>query len=282
MAEEAAQAQLEMMREVVAELRRRPDPAPAPVVPAVFKPPKFTGIGNVEVFIQQFNDVAEANQWIPAAALLHLRGALEDEARDCGAAADIAGVLAALRARFGLTPREARAKLSRLRREFKTPLQEYSARVGSLIQVAYPDLDPEVRLEMGLEHFINSLSHPTLQQHLLAVRPNSLEGAVNAGNEFLQVRPSYAGIKQVDDLEEVEDRVEVVGPPQQDPFAALTAAMAQLAQGMETIKEMMTAKPKKRDSLTCWHCGEVGHVKGQCRKRKAEEGQKQGNRDGQQ
>ena len=68
---------------------------------------------------------------------------------------------------------------------------------------------------------------------------------MNAGNEFLQVTNSHADITHVYDL--VEDRAEVVSP--------LTAAMDQLPQRMEIIKEMMTAKSKKRDSLTSWYCG---------------------------
>ena len=52
--------------------------------PEVFKSPEYNGTGSVEVFIRQFLDVAEANTWDEKAALLHLRMALKDDARDCG------------------------------------------------------------------------------------------------------------------------------------------------------------------------------------------------------
>ena len=41
-----------------------------------FKTPQFDGTGVVNYFIQQFIDVADANGWQPAAAVLHLREAL--------------------------------------------------------------------------------------------------------------------------------------------------------------------------------------------------------------
>ena len=65
-------------------------------------------------FIQQFTDVADANQWNPAATLLHLREAPKDGARECGKANIVASVFAAVQAWFGLSVREARTKLTSL------------------------------------------------------------------------------------------------------------------------------------------------------------------------
>ena len=282
-APQAAEAQLQVLREMVETLRRE-RPGPPPGAPANFKPPKYNGSGNVETFIQQFLDVVDANEWAPAAALLHLRGSLEEEAREYGTAGDLQGVFAALRARFGLTPREARARLSRLRREFKTTLQEHSSRVSSLAQVAYPDLDQGVRQEMSLEHFVHSLNYVGLQQHLLAIRPDTLEEAVAAGNEYMQVKqPSQTNIRQVDTLEElegqekVEGRVETVAQPPSDPMAALMAAVTQLTQGMDAIRQAMTKKRPARDKVRCFNCGELGHFKAQCKKAASKETQQPGN-----
>ena len=72
-----------------------------------FKPPHYDGTGDVETFIQQFRDVIGANQWPDDAALLHLRQALERDAKYCGRPTELEEVFDNLRARFGLTPREA-------------------------------------------------------------------------------------------------------------------------------------------------------------------------------
>ena len=285
---EAAEAQLQVLREMV-ETLRRDRAGPAPVQPANFKPPKFNGVGNVETFIQQFVDIMGANEWTPAASVLHLRGCLEEEARECGSAGDIQGIFAALRARFGLTPREARARLSRLRRDYKTTLQEHSSRVASLAQVAYPDLDPGTRQEMSLEHFVHSLNYVGLQQHLLAIRPDTLEEAVSAGNEYLQVKqPGQAGIRQVEIPEglegqdEVEGRVEVVATPPSDPMTALMTAIAKLTEGMEAITRSMTRRRPSKEGVKCYNCGEMGHFKAQCKKTAAKETRQPGNQESQQ
>ena len=57
---------------------------PRPEARHLFKAPQYAGVGDVEYFVRQFEDVAAANQWAPEATFLHLRAALRDEARDCG------------------------------------------------------------------------------------------------------------------------------------------------------------------------------------------------------
>ena len=77
-----------------------------------FKAPQYTGQEDIEYFISRFEEIAEANEWRPAATLLHLRDSLRDSAEECGCAATVQAVYAALRARFGLSHREARSRLS--------------------------------------------------------------------------------------------------------------------------------------------------------------------------
>ena len=117
-----------------------------------FKPPRYDGTGDVETFIQQFRDVIDANQWPDAAALLHLRQALEGDAKDCGHPTELEEVFDNLRARFGLTPREARHRLNIEKKGFKTTLQEHASNIRSLVDVAYakPTLDHSPRNVPGM------------------------------------------------------------------------------------------------------------------------------------
>ena len=78
---------------------------------SLFKAPKFDGDGDVDYFIERFMGVAEASGWPEQTALLHLRESLRGSALECGKAPQLQGIFAALRTRFGLTPREARYKL---------------------------------------------------------------------------------------------------------------------------------------------------------------------------
>ena len=87
-----------------------------------FKTPQFNGEGNIEYFIDQFEDVANANQWNQESTFMHLREALKDGARDCGRSDTTRGIFAALRNRYGLSPREARVRLNHLKKEYRTPV----------------------------------------------------------------------------------------------------------------------------------------------------------------
>ena len=213
--------QAEMFRQLIQELRRdRQDkhnrlelpPQPAQPQPENFKPPEYSGVGSVEVFIRQFLDVAEANGWGERTAVLHLRRALKDEARDCGGIYEtMAEIFTALRARFGISPREARVRLSAAKRDFNTPLQAHANRIKELVGIAYPDMPRDIQEQMTLDQFINTLNQARLQEHLLAVRPDHLTEAITAGNEYLNVRGSQTRIKQVevaaDEESEIEEQV---------------------------------------------------------------------------
>ena len=101
----------------LAEVLERLANRPMMQAPPQFKVPQYTGQGDIEYFISRFKEIAEANGWRPVATLLHLGDSLRDSAEDCGSAATVQAVYAALRARFGLTPREVRSRLSVLKKE---------------------------------------------------------------------------------------------------------------------------------------------------------------------
>ena len=91
--------------------------------------------------------MADANGWGRAASLLHLRDALREGAQDCGRAETIPAIFTALRSRYGLTPREARARISALRRDSQTSLQEHATEVKTL-QQEHATLQQEHATEM--------------------------------------------------------------------------------------------------------------------------------------
>ena len=55
-----------------------------PVPRETFKAPEYNGNGDLEAFIKQFNDVAIANDWGARSALLHIRGRLREQEKECG------------------------------------------------------------------------------------------------------------------------------------------------------------------------------------------------------
>jgi len=101
------------------------------------KAPVFTGNEDVEQFIQEFGDVVGFSQWPPRVARSQLRLMLTDTAKLYGLGTDVDSIFAALRTRFGLLTIDARVRLHGLQHDARTLLQEHSATVTWLAQVAY-------------------------------------------------------------------------------------------------------------------------------------------------
>ena len=98
---------------------------------AIFKAPDFNGKEDVETFIQHFQEVAEANEWFTTAALLYIRTHLQDDARSCGNHSTLEEVFKALRSKFGLSVREARTRLTNMKRDTKLSLEDHTTEIKS-------------------------------------------------------------------------------------------------------------------------------------------------------
>ena len=59
------------------------------------------------------------------------------------------------------------------------------------MNLAYEELPAYHRARMMLDTFSSTLGNAYLQQHLLAINADTLEAAVRAGSEFLQIRASF-------------------------------------------------------------------------------------------
>lgn len=257
---------LDRLADVLERMMAEPRTARTP-----FKTPQFNGAGDVEYFINQFHSVAEANEWERGATLIHLREALQEGARDCGRAGDLEGIFTALRARYGLTPKEARFRLNTLTKDFKTSLQEHATEVKRLTDVAHGELPAHYRDTMALEMFSSSLGNVYLQRHLLAMNIRDLDSAVRAGNEFLQVKVSRPeGQPAVRVLEEEPEQTVKPVKMAEPEVNTLTKALVQLTAQMERIQTQLnlnqraTTKSSVRGRSTCWGCGKEGHVRRNC------------------
>lgn len=244
-----------------------------------FKAPEFDGKGDVQYFLRQFQDVAETNSWSERATLLHLRAALKGSAQDCGRAATVAGIQAALQARFGLTRREARSRLSTLRRAPQTSMQEHAAEVERLVLVGYGDIPEETREQLALDAFYNSLGNAYLQRHLLAVSANSLEEAVQASAEYLMVKqPAGSGFGvRVVDYKEPEKPIVQVTQTSEDPLQTIANALREFSQSLARIENNSSQRRQnpsrsapQKGVVRCWGCNKEGHVIQKCPHRNQE------------
>jgi hypothetical protein len=259
-----------------------------------FKIPEFDGSTDVSYFLRQFQDIMEANNWNRAAALLHLREALKGKAQDCGNADTTEGVFQALQARFGMSIREARNKLTLLKKENRTTLQEHAAEVSRLMNTAYQDLPPDHRHRLILDTFQSTLGNAYLQRHLLAVNAPTLEDCIRAGNEFLQIKTTNFPGPQVRIIEEGDEQTPMIQAVQNNPMEAMMKLLQQLTSEVSELKANQKVLPprlevnKSMDDIArngmrnpgqigqnnfnnkpdvCWNCGLSGHTKRFCRSR---------------
>ena len=173
---------------------------------ATFKAPKYVGTGDVEYFLDQFHEVAETNHWEDASTLIHLRESLKDEARECGRSQTIQGIEARLRRCFGMTPREARAKLATLKKHHKTSMQQHTVEISNLVLLRYAELENAQQRHPAVQSFTNSLGNPQLQIHHLAIAPKDIPTAVRACTEYLNIKVTGAGnVRQLGE-EDTEDK----------------------------------------------------------------------------
>lgn len=152
-----------------------------------FKPPTYDGSTDVELYTQQFADVQAANEWNAAEAVLHLRSCLEDDAIDSGTGATVEAIFANLRARFGLTQRQARDRLSVLQRKPSQSLQALGLECERLVNVAYPNLGNNMQNTLAIDAFNRALDDRNLKRHLLLAGAETLTDTVRHAEEYLQV-----------------------------------------------------------------------------------------------
>lgn len=78
-----------------------------------------------------------------------------------------------MKARFGLSSRQARDRLLTLRREPRQSLHEQALQILRYVEVAYPNLSIMDQEEMAMDH-LTSIQERGVQRHLLTVQPTNL------------------------------------------------------------------------------------------------------------
>jgi hypothetical protein len=242
--------------------------------PAKLHVPDFDGKGDVEFFITQFQDVANASQWRGRTRLLKLREALIGKATICGRPETIEEVFAALRVRFGLTVTEARNELETTVREPSVPLRDHADRIERLVGIAYANLPEADQRELAAQKFGATLNHMGIRNLLLARQPPDLAAAIQAAEEYLSLNKHRNREVREVTLEE-EPHIRQVEPEQtssqNDKLDALLGLMTRLLGEMTGSSRGRTKKRTSPEELICWNCHQKGHVKRSCPRPQSEQ-----------
>jgi hypothetical protein len=241
------------------------EPRPAATTP--IKLPKFTGQEDVEYFIEQFHAISIVNEWNELIQRLQLREALTGAAQDCGKGNTVADILVNLRTRYSLTPKEARSQLNGFKRNTQQTLHEHAAEIQRLISLAYQDLPEENRNTLALESFHNTLGQPTLQRHLLAMRPSTLTEAVQAGNEFLQIKQASQSPRP--NIHAFNDNMEDSTHAPMLERGMTAQVMLELTKQLQLLQQSLAALQQTRQAndakpAGCWGCGATDHLRRNC------------------
>ena len=230
-----------------------------------FKPPSFSGEEDIELFLKQFADVADANRWSPLERTLHLRSQLSGDAQSCGDGESYQEIVEDLRARYGLTRRGARDRLSNLKLKTGQNVHKQAAEISKLVKLAFPVLPDDDQQSMALEYFSRAWESRAVQEHLLARGPGTIREAVRATEEFLAIHETGP-----------RPRANVVEPESEEPRSAdgtAEAGFLMMAEAMRTqtallqqlilqLGTMKTPAPsnqplpqQSKATIRCYDCG---------------------------
>lgn len=243
-----------------------------------FSAPKYDGTGDVELFITQFDDVAEANRWSERDCLLHLRLSLEKDAKACSRGETVDDVYSNLRTRFGLTVRQARDRLAGLKREPNQSLHALGVEIQRLVELGYPRMGADDQMTLAVEAFKRAVDHRALNRHLLALDCRTIDDIVKASEEYFQVSGQVARPRQT--IASLGRETEVPRSGTSDftaepgtSNALLERLVGALEQNSKVMAEFVAcnqyrrsnpAPPKKKSNLGCHECGSTDHWKRSC------------------
>lgn len=158
-----------------------------------------------------------------------------------------------------MTSKQARDKLSTMKRGAKQSLHELSLEVERLVGIAYPRQNYTFQLETNLDIFSRTLNHRTLQQHLLARPHDTLLEAVEIAEEFLNLEGPRTTITTLQsdpstspnsEVSEVQALVEIV--------QELLKTQQELLQQIKTQTKARTIpKTTSKPPGPCYGCGET-------------------------
>ncbi len=260
---------------------------------AVQRPPQFDGRSPWEAYLTQFQMLAKLSHWSERQKTtflaVSLRGPaltvltnLPEERRN-----NYEALVAALQNRFG-TAHQAelhRMKLKNRVRKREESLPELVEDVERLVRLAYPDAAPTILEVLAKDHFVDALTDDDMKLRIRQSRPGSLQQALETALELESYQLVSRGrsrpvrTTQLDGEKPLETRKrgkqrspvsgEALGTLQQCVHALqrLTAGMTKAAAGGHRGQAGRKRWSPQSKSLTCWGCGEEGHLRRDCKKR---------------
>uniref|UniRef100_A0A6P7GD00 Uncharacterized protein LOC114340701 n=1 Tax=Diabrotica virgifera virgifera TaxID=50390 RepID=A0A6P7GD00_DIAVI len=218
-----------------------------------FKLPPFDGKSSWSIYLRQFEAIATANHWTEQEKAVSLTAALRGDAADIlrsipkGQENCYQTLFTCLEKRYGDAHLQQvyKAQLRSRSQRASENLQEFEADVARVGRVAYPEVPDSVLEEIAVDTFVNGLKDNELQKALRLARPKVLDEALAIALEHETASQTSRGhrVRTIEESDEHNDeRLE------------------------EMIRRVLSNQMPKRREPRCWNCGDVGHIRRNCKK----------------
>jgi hypothetical protein len=238
------QAQIQQMQLFNQQQQQQRPPAPPPPQMEAVRLPLYDGTTDVEDFASLFDHLADLYAWPIPLQLAKLKTSLTGKAAECGRPNNIGEIFQALRTRFGITPAEAKRRLMAMKPGQNDRLREMADRIKKLTDLAYPQLNNNIKGTLALDQFKRCVS-TEMSVFMVSRPPNNLDEAVAICCEFASAggkskRPHLAAMNTDDDICEIQ-----AAEMKKTPRAVTTDDLKEMINTLETsmtkaMQQLMT------------------------------------------
>ncbi|XP_052081934.1 uncharacterized protein LOC127719739 [Mytilus californianus] len=151
------------------------------------KLPFYNGRSDWSTFQMQFEIIAERNNWDPRRQAEEILLVLKDEAAKFASElpydtrSSFRLLSKDMERRFGDNnlPETYRKELQFTRKNYKESINEYAARIQTMVRKAYPGMDNQLFNDISIEHMLNGLNDQSIAYDVLTKRPKTMEETIN-------------------------------------------------------------------------------------------------------